>query len=285
MRCTASGVGIGLRQPHYRELLAQPADLALVEVHSENYFWAGGASLAVLEQARQRWPVSLHGVGLALGSADALSHQHLDQLAKLVERIEPAWVSEHVCWGAHDGKHFNELLPMPYNNASLAWFADRVDQVQERLRRPILIENLSAYLRFDDDTFSDLAFLNALAQRTGCGVLLDLNNLYVNAVNFGFDAAAQLADLDMRHVGELHLAGHACTDIGLIDDHGSAVSEPVWALYRQVRPQCPQAVTIIEWDNAIPPLSVLLDEADRAARIALPEPARQQTPGPCQLGS
>ena len=265
-------VGIGLRQPHYQALLRDdapvPGAVDFVEVHSENFFADGGAALQVLERARSRFPVSLHGVGLSIGSADADSDdaadRHLAKLARLVSRIEPALVSEHLCWGAIAGTHFNDLLPLPYTPEALTRIAARVSRVQDRLKRRILVENVSAYVAFSDSTMSETAFLAALAEKTGCGILLDVNNLYVNAVNFGFDAAALLDELPADAIGEIHLAGHLVTDECLIDDHGSRVVPEVWALYREAVVRFGAKPTLIEWDTDIPALDVLLDEASRA---------------------
>jgi uncharacterized protein (UPF0276 family) len=269
-------VGIGLRQPHYRELFECPPALGFVEVHSENFFLAGGASMHALERARAAWPVSLHGVGLSLGSADELAERHLAKLRRLVERIEPALVSEHLCWTGVGGVQFNDLLPLPHTRAALALLADRVDHVQDVLGRPILLENLSAYVEYRDADMTETAFLAELARRTGCGLLLDVNNLYVNAVNFGFDPRARLAELDGASIGQIHLAGHAAVDGCLVDTHGSRVDADVWALYAEACRRFGPRPTLIEWDTDLPPLAVLLAEAAQAevvARAASPEGA------------
>lgn len=263
--------GIGLRQPHYARVLEERPPLGLLEVHSENFFHDGGAALHVLERARALYPVSLHGVGLALASADAgagtRGDLHLDRLVRLAARIEPAFVSEHLCWGAVDGIHFNDLLPFPYTGEALALVAARVREVQDRLCRTLLIENLSAYVQFRDSEMSEAEFLAELVCLTGCGLLLDLNNLYVNASNFGFDPLTELDRLPMHAVGEIHLAGHAVTGHGLIDTHGSRVCDDVWSLLRAVRTRGVTAPALIEWDTDLPVLDVLLAEADRADRI------------------
>jgi uncharacterized protein len=271
-------VGIGLRQPHYQALLAGPPALAFVEVHSENFFADGGAALDVLHAARQHWPVSLHGVGLALGSAAGLDDWHLDRLARLVERIEPVRISDHACFaraprrGGAPLVHASDLLPIAFNEASLAIMVDNVQRVQERLRRTILVENLSAYLHWVDDHIAEPEFFNRLARRSGCGVLLDVNNLVVNGLNdAGGDAdAAVLAacrwidTIDAAAVGEIHLAGyHDGGDI-VIDDHGSRVREPVWVVYRHAVQRLGPRPTLVEWDTDLPPPEVLLAEAARA---------------------
>ncbi|MDP2870439.1 DUF692 domain-containing protein [Methyloversatilis sp.] len=263
----ASPTGIGLRQPHYARVLEERPHIGFVEVHSENFFHDGGAALRTLERARGCYPVSLHGVGLALASVDARSEAHVERLAKLVERVEPEFVSEHLCWGAVDGVHFNDLLPFPYTGEALALVAARVNALQDRLRRPVLIENLSAYVQFRDAQMSEAQFLADLVCLTGCGLLLDLNNLYVNARNFGSDPMDALEQLPMHAVREIHLAGHAVTEYGLIDTHGSAVCDDVWSLLAAVRRRGVCAPALIEWDTDLPELDVLLAEAARADRI------------------
>jgi len=268
-----SGTGIGLRQPHYREVFERLPELAFLEVHSENFFLEGGAAMHALERARAAYPISLHGVGLSLGSADALAGEHLAKLKRLVERVEPALVSEHLCWGSVGGVHFNDLLPLPRNDETLALLCDRVDRVQSTLKRRILVENLSAYIACRDSGMSEAAFLAALARRTGCGLLLDVNNLYVNAINFGFDPVAALAELDADSIGQMHLAGHAVVDDCLIDTHGSLVCDPVWSLYEEACRRFGARPTLIEWDTDLPALDVLLQQAAQASDIAQREAA------------
>jgi len=263
-----SGTGIGLRQPHYREVFERRPELAFLEVHSENFFLEGGASLHALERARAAYPISLHGVGLSLGSADRLADEHLAKLKRLVDRVEPALVSEHLCWGAVGGMHFNDLLPLPHTGQTLELLAGRVDHVQSVLKRRILVENLSAYVEFRDSDMTETAFLAELARRTGCGLLLDVNNLYVNAINFGFDPIARLAELDGASIGQMHLAGHTAVDDCLVDTHGSLVCDPVWALYAEACRRFGPKPTLIEWDTDLPALDVLLSEAARAGAIA-----------------
>ncbi|MDB5888275.1 MAG: hypothetical protein JWM03_1147 [Rhodocyclales bacterium] len=265
------GVGIGLRAPHYEQVLESLPPLGFLEVHAENFFHAGGAAMHVLMRARENYPLSLHGVGLSLASADELAQAHLAKLATLVERTEPALVSEHLCWGAVDGAHLNDLLPFPYSREALSLICERVQQVQDRLGRRILVENLSSYVRFRDADMSECEFLAELVQRSGCGVLLDVNNLYVNAQNFGFDAHAEMLDFMRRlpasAIGEIHLAGHSQGELCLVDTHGTQVCEAVWALYRDAIAACGAVPTLIEWDTALPALAVLLDEAARAHKI------------------
>jgi len=265
---TVSGTGIGLRQPHYREVFERLPPLGFVEVHSENFFLEGGASMHALERARAAYPISLHGVGLSLGSADSLAGEHLAKLKRLVDRVEPALVSEHLCWGGVGGVHFNDLLPLPYTGEALALLADRIDHVQATLKRRILVENLSAYVECRHSEMTETAFLAELARRTGCGLLLDVNNLYVNAINFGFDPVARLAQLDASSIGQMHLAGHTVAGDCLIDTHGSLVSDPVWSLYEQACRRFGPKPTLIEWDTDLPALDVLLSQAAQADAIA-----------------
>jgi uncharacterized protein len=271
------GVGIGLRQPHYDAMLGLSPRLGFVEVHSENFFADGGAALAVLHAARAHWPVSLHGVGLSLGSAAGLDDWHLQRLARLVQRIEPVRVSDHASFARAPRQsgaapvHANDLLPVAFTEAALDIMVANVQRVQERLRRPILVENLSAYLHWADDALPEPAFFNALARRSGCGLLLDLNNLVVNALNDGVDevaaACAWVDAIDPAIVGEIHLAGyHDAGDI-VIDDHGSRVHDNVWQVYRHALQRLGPRPTLIEWDTALPPLDVLLDEAALAEQV------------------
>lgn len=273
-------VGIGLRQPHCERLLEERPALGFVEVHSENFFADGGAALALLREARSHYEVSLHGVGLALGSAAGLDPWHLDRLARLVQRIEPVRVSDHACFArAATGVggpvlHANDLLPIAFNDAALGIMVDNVVQVQERLRRPILVENLSAYVSFPDgdddsdtaDPLAEPAFFAQLCRRSGCSMLLDVNNLMVNALNRGApDPLAQcrafVDALPPGSVGEIHLAGYDATGDIVIDDHGSRVRPEVWALYEHALSRFGAVPTLVEWDTALPALEVLLDEA------------------------
>ncbi|WP_179405521.1 DUF692 domain-containing protein [Burkholderia guangdongensis] len=262
-----SGVGIGLRHAHYADFLGTPPAVDWVEVHSENYFGDGGYDLHVLGRVRRDLPVSLHGVGLGLGSAVQLDAGHLGKLKRLVERIEPAVVSEHLCWSETSAGHLNDLLPMPLTDEALDQLCARVGQVQDVLGRRVLLENVSTWLRFDGDHYGEAAFLAELARRTGCGVLLDVNNLYVNQCNHGEDAIEAMNALAPGVVGEIHLAGHRVTDTAVIDEHGSRVAPAVWRLYEYALHRFGDVPTLIEWDTAIPPLSVQVDEA-RLARDA-----------------
>jgi uncharacterized protein (UPF0276 family) len=256
--------GIGLRAPHYRELLERQPDIGWVEVHSENYFGEGGQPHWFLERVRRDYPLSLHGVGLSLGSADPLSVEHLSSLKGLIERFEPGLVSDHMSWSAAGGRYLNDLLPLPYTEEALQVFCDHVAQAQEFLGRRMLIENPSSYVAYRHSTISEREFLCAVAERTGCGILLDVNNVYVSAMNHGFDPLAYLAAIPVAPVAEIHLAGFDQGQHCLIDTHGKPVAEPVWALYAEAVKRFGSVPTLIEWDTDIPPLDVLLGEAAKA---------------------
>lgn len=259
--------GVGLRAPHYREILATQPDIGWFEAHSENYFGAGGQPLAYLEAIRTHYPVSLHGVGLSLGSTDALSEAHLAKLKRLADRIEPCFVSEHLSWSSVDGRFFNELLPLPYSEEALQHVARRVQQMQDALGRRVLIENITAYITFHESLIPEWEFLNALCQVSGCGLLLDINNVYVNSVNHGFDPRQFLASVHAAHIEEIHLAGFDRAEHALIDTHGARVSNDVWALYEYTLHRIGARPTLIEWDNDIPALATLLDEATHAQTL------------------
>jgi uncharacterized protein (UPF0276 family) len=280
-----ASVGIGWRHPHYAELLETRPALDFLEVHSENFFADGGAALALLQQARAAYPVSLHGVGLALGSAAGVDPWHLDQLARLVERIAPVRISDHACFARAmvNGQdvHAGDLLPIPFSQEALDVMCRNVQQVQDRLKRPLLVENLSAYLTLAGSDRSETDFLAELAQRTGCGLLVDVNNIYVNALNAriagGPDAPDPLRacghwldQLPAGAVGEIHLAGHCVMPDIVIDDHGGRVAEEVWQLYAHAITRFGAVPTLIEWDSALPPLEVLLDEAGHARSLNQP---------------
>jgi len=260
------GIGIGLRTTHYRDLLARERCVDWLEAHSENYFGQGGYDLNVLMRLRERYPISLHGVGLALGSAEGYSSEHLDHVAQLVRRVEPCLISEHLCWGAVAGQVLNDLLPLPMTNAALDLMCARVSQMQDVLQRRVLIENVSSYVRFAGDDYDEAGFLNELAARSGCGILLDVNNFYVNQCNHGVDAVAQIDATSLEHVGEIHLAGHLVTDVAVIDHHGARVADAVWSLYERALQRFGRVPTLIEWDTDVPALDVLIDESARARR-------------------
>ncbi len=266
--CTA---GIGLRAAHYSEVLQQLPGLSWVEVHSENFF-GGGSPLRTLLKAREHYPVSLHGVGMGLASTAPFDQTHLSALHRLCDAVQPAAVSEHLCWNSIPGINGNEplvindLLPFPYTQTALTAVVGRVQQVQEKLGRRVLVENLSSYLAFSNSEMSEGEFLAELSRRTGCGILFDVNNLYVNARNLGVDAAAFIRLLPAEAVAEYHLAGHSMRDGCLVDTHGSQVCAEVWALYEEALRLIGPRPTLIEWDTDIPALPVLMAEAAKAQR-------------------
>ncbi|TXH73972.1 DUF692 domain-containing protein [Thiobacillus sp.] len=287
--------GIGLRQPHYREFRASRPSLGFVEVHSENFFNPHDAAAQVLAAVRQDYAVSLHGVGLALGSACGVDDAHVEQLAALVERVDPVRVSDHACfarapWSQRGIIHANDLLPIAFTCSSLDILCSNVARVQERIRRPLLVENLSTYLDFAERDFSEPLFFAELGRRTGCGLLLDVNNLMVNALNADeadplqsvcswIDELADVAKPGL--VGEIHLAGFSKQEGLIIDDHSSLVSEPVWLAYQHALARLGPIPTLIEWDEHIPALSVLLGEAAKAEALCAAQHADRAAVAGC----
>ena len=261
-------VGIGLRAPHIDEVMRTRPAIGWLEVHAENYM-SGGPALLQLDAVRQNFPLSLHGVGLSLGTAEGLDRAHLSRLKALVGRYAPMLVSEHLSWSVSGGVYLNDLLPLPYTEEALATVARNVDMAQETLGRRILIENPARYLSFYHSTMAEPAFLAALAERTGCGVLCDVNNVFVTCSNLGLDADRFLDAIPAEAVGEIHLAGHSRVERNgaamLIDDHATCVAPEVWKLYRRAIGRMGPVPTLVEWDKALPALSVLLSEARAAA--------------------
>jgi len=265
-----ANAGIGLRAPHHAEFLSTRPAIAWVEVHGENFFAAGGAQARVLERVRTDYSLSLHGVGLSLGSTDDIDRRHLARLRRLVRRYEPALVSEHLSWGAVGGRHLTDLLPLPYTDEALKHMVARVQCVQEALGRQILIENVSSYLEFAHSSISEWEFLAALARSSGCAILLDVNNVYVSSRNHGFDAPGYIDAMPPDLVGEIHLAGHSVESYGgheiVVDTHSTPVCADVWALYAHALDRLGPVPTLIERDSDLPPLSGLLAEAATAQR-------------------
>lgn len=263
--------GVGLRHAHVVDFLAAPQPVGWLEVHSENYLCAGGPRLAQLERLRQDYPISFHSVALSLGAADGVDQDHLSWLRVLYDRFQPCLVSDHLAWCGLAGTHVPDLLPLPLTAETLDIVSGNVARAQEGLGRRLLVENPSLYLRFTADQMDEGEFLAALVARTGCGLLLDLNNLHVSAHNRGRDAADMLARFPADAIGEYHLAGHTRVEIDgaplLIDDHGSPVPDPVWALYDQALRRFGPRPTLVEWDTNLPPLSLLLDQAAQADRM------------------
>jgi len=262
------GHGIGLRPNHYAELLeVGAAGVEWFEAISENFFELGGRPLAVLERVRRDVPVVLHGVGMGIGSGQPPSASYLRRLLRLAERIEPAWISDHVCWGSVDGRYAHDLLPVPHTEEMLNVIVDRVAQVQDALRRPFLLENITAYLRFVGDDVPEAEFLNELTRRTGSGLLLDVNNVYVNSENLGFDPIAFIEAIRPESVGQIHLAGHTRHSDFILDSHEGPIPEAVWALYRRAVARFGRVSTLVEWDENVPSLSIVRAEAERARAV------------------
>jgi hypothetical protein len=264
--------GVGFKPMHFAEILADERPIGFIEVHAENYMGAGGPPHAQLTALRERHALSLHGVGLSIGSMRPLDGEHLGRLKILCDRYAPESFSEHLAWSSHGETYFNDLLPLPYTEETLARVCEHVDMVQSALRREMLLENPSTYVRFAESTISEVEFLRAVTQRTGCGLLLDVNNVFVSARNHGTDALAYLGAFPLDRVGEVHLGGHDETvdDAGaplLIDAHGSPVADPVWVLYAHVIARAGARPTLIEWDNDVPAWPVLRAQATRAEAV------------------
>ncbi len=263
--------GIGLRFQHHQAVLDVRPDMAWLEVHSENYM-GGGTPLAYLDSIRRDYPIALHGVGLSLGSAEALDVDHLERIRQVVERFDPGLVSEHLSWSVVNGVYIADLLPLPMTEEALDVVCRHVEQTQTYLRRGILIENPSSYLQYRHSTIPEWEFITAIAARTGCGILCDINNIYVSSCNHGWNASAYLAALPIEAIGEIHLAGHTVHQLEngftlRIDDHGARVAADVWTLYEEALARFGPRPTLIEWDNNVPPLEVLLDEAAHAKAL------------------
>ncbi|WP_417452148.1 DUF692 domain-containing protein [Kordiimonas sp.] len=262
-------VGVSLKTQYFDHVLEKRPQLGFFEVHAENYMSSGGAHHRYLEAICEHYALSLHGVGMSLGSAEGLDPAHVQRFSALVNRYNPALVSEHLAWSVRGGTYLNDLLPLPMTQESLQVVADNVNRLQDSIGRAILVENPSSYLSFRSSEMNELEFLHALCERSGCGLLLDVNNVFVSASNMGFDASRYLADVPASLIGELHLAGHLLRDIGgtplRIDDHGSPVADEVWHLYKTLIARVGPKPTLIEWDTNIPTFDILEQEAEKAA--------------------
>jgi uncharacterized protein (UPF0276 family) len=264
--------GVGYKPQHYAAIMADAGPVGWLEIHAENYMGDGGRPLAQLRHLAERFPISVHGVGLSIGGEGPLDRDHLARLRHLCDWANPASFSEHLAWSTHDGAYLNDLLPLPYTDVTLARVCDHVDQVQEVLGRRMLLENPSTYIAFAETAMDEVAFLTEIARRTGCGLLLDVNNVYVSGTNQNYDPAGYVDTFPLHLVGEIHLGGHDedRDDQGrrlLIDSHGANVVDPVWALYAQVIAKAGPLPTLIEWDNDVPDWPVLVAEAARALRL------------------
>ena len=261
------GVGIGLRSPHHQLVQEQNPDVPWFEVLIDNYLGKGGAPLAHLVNICQNYPLTFHGVGMSLGSTDPLNKKYLHQLKQLVDRFQPAWVSDHLCWVSVGNRYAHDLLPLPYIEQAITLVCDRIKHVQDFLGQQILIENVSSYLTYKISVMEEWEFLQQVAEQADCHILLDINNIYVSAQNHGFDAMQYIQHIPVERVREFHLAGYEDMGTHLLDTHGEAVHEPVWRLYEKAIQHFGPAPTLIEWDNNIPAFDVLKAEAKRAAQI------------------
>ncbi len=264
-------IGVSLKSQHFEDVLSLKPDLAFFEVHAENYMSEGGAHHRYLEIIRAEYELSIHGVGMSLGSAQGLDAEHLKHFVEVVDRYKPALVSEHLAWSVNDGYYLSDLLPLPLNAESMMVVSQNIDQMQQALGRQILVENPSAYLAFEKSEIPEPEFLSEMVEKTGCGLLLDVNNVYVSGTNMGWSTSEYLNNLPMEAVGEIHLAGHAVRDIEgnklLIDDHGSVVCDEVWDLYQTAVTKAGRVATLVEWDSNVPNFQVLLTEAEKAASL------------------
>ena len=279
-RAVPARAGVGLKAPHYRTILEIRPDIGFFEVHAENYMGAGGPPHRYLTQIRSHYPLSLHGVGLSIGADGPLDRMHLRRLAALNERYEPGLVSEHLAWSSHGGVFFNDLLPLPYTKRTLQRVCEHIAQVHEALGRQILLENPSTYLAFEESTYEEADFIAEVARRSGCGVLLDVNNVYVACTNQGWDPLGYLERLPLAHVRQIHLAGHAADRDGrgaplLIDAHDRPVSALVWDLYAHVIATLGAVPTLIEWDQRLPEWRALEAEAQRAEAVLAAQPLNE----------
>ena len=265
------GFGLGLRTEHYQEVLEQqPREIDWFEIISENYMIDGGKPLYFLDKIRQDYPMVMHGVSMSIGSTDPLNFDYLKQLKTLIDRVQPMWFSDHLCWTGVDHKNMHDLLPLPYTEQSVQHIADRISQVQDYIGQQMLIENLSSYITYTSDAMSEWEFLSAVAERADCNLLLDVNNIYVSSFNHQFDAMEYLQGVPADRVWQHHLAGHQNTGNLIIDTHDEPIIDPVWELYEKTAQLLGPVSTMIERDGNIPPLSEVIAELNRAREIALP---------------
>jgi hypothetical protein len=279
--CTVSGFGLGLRPDHYETILAGPRRVDWFEILSENYMIPGGKPLHYLDRIRADYPVVMHGVSLSIGSTDPLNRHYLRDLKTLINRAQPQWVSDHLCWTGVGGHNLHDLLPLPYTEEALRHVVDRVAEVQDYLGRQILLENVSSYVNYRQSDMSEWEFLREVAERADCLILLDINNIFVSAFNHDFDARGYLTAIPKDRVRQIHLAGHRHLDTHIVDTHDEPVVDPVWALYEDAIRMLGAVPTMIERDANIPPYEQLVAELDQARRIA----ARALAPAPRQLAA
>lgn len=275
IRQPSPGFGLGLRTEHYPDFLAAPQPVDWLEIISDNFLVPGGKPLVVLDQIRERYPLAMHGVSLSIGAADGLDLDYLTALKKLARRVNPLWVSDHLCWTGVQGRNTHDLLPLPYHEQALAHVVRQIRQAQDFLERPLVIENVSSYVSFTDSTLSEWEFLRAVCEEADCLLLLDVNNIYVSSFNHGFDPLDYLHAIPPERVQQIHLAGHSNNGDHIIDTHDHPVADPVWELYRAACEHIGPVATMIERDDHIPPLPELLAELGQARRIAATACARE----------
>ncbi|QXI00569.1 DUF692 domain-containing protein [Pseudomonas monsensis] len=263
------GYGLGLRSAYYQQILEQAPDVDWFEVISENFMVPGGKALYYLDAIAERYPLVMHGVSLSIGGPHALDRDYLIHLKQLAERVKPAWISDHLCWSRGNAHQLHDLLPLPYTEESLEYIAGRVAQVQDVLQRPLVLENVSSYVRAASDDFTEWEFLAALSRVSGCELLLDVNNVYVSSRNHGFDPWTFIQQLPADKIRQLHLAGHSDYGDYVIDTHDHPVSDPVWALYQRTLQHLGPVATLLERDDHFPPFDELLDELRKARELAM----------------
>jgi uncharacterized protein (UPF0276 family) len=279
----ALGFGVGLRRQHYGYVLDNHPKVDWFEVISENFMVRGGRPLQVLEKLREHYPIVFHGVSMSIGSTDPLNREYLSELHDLAKRFEPAWISDHLCWTGIGGRNLHDLLPLPYTEEAVRWVSARIRQVQETLERSILIENVSSYMAFVHSTMSEWEFLTAVAEKSDCGILLDINNVFVSAFNHGFDARTYIQSVPIDRVVQYHLAGHSDCGTHLLDTHDHPINAEVWALYELAARRFGDVSTLIEWDDLIPEFPVLEDAAEEArARRRVAMHGRSVEDGACR---
>ncbi len=261
------GFGVGLRPPHYKLVVETHPKVDWFEVISENFMVEGGRALEVLEAVHERYPIAMHGVSMSIGSTDPLNRSYLRQIRDLARRFEPAWISDHLCWTGVGGRNLHDLLPLPYTEEAIRHVVARIRQVQETLERPILIENVSSYMAFADSTMTEWGFISAIAEEADCGILLDINNIFVSAFNHRFNANHYIDAVPAERVVQYHLAGHSDHGTHLLDTHDHPIREEVWALYERAARRFGEVAAIVEWDDNIPEFSVLADASERARGI------------------
>lgn len=263
-----SGIGLGFRACHYQTILSQRPAIPWFEVTTENYFSAGGHALKQLSELREMYPIVFHGVSMSLGSVDPINQSYLQQLKKLIQRFKPAYISDHLCWSSFSGQYFHDLLPLPYTEQIAQHVANRILHVQEFLGQQILVENVSSYVNYTASTMEEWDFLNLVAEKADCYILLDINNIYVSSFNHGFSPAEFLNKINSKRIKQFHLAGYQDCSTYLLDNHGAAISPAVWDLYAMAVKKMGQIPTVIEWDNTIPDFNRLLQESEKAAKIS-----------------